>query len=164
MAPPGCSLESVFFNHSPEIFVRVNIELRIDRFSSVDDQIISDSINVELINILPERDNDFAVDCLVDGGISGGHILFPFCVVLEDVSSCGIPEIVVWANVKCSVNLFTCSDDVGVNDRISIIFCGVLADRIFDFLGGIGGHLFPFCVTLCFVSSIIHLLAAPRKL
>lgn len=107
--------------------------------------------------------DDFVVDCLVDGGVSGGH-LFPFCMVLENVSSCGIPEIVVWADVKCSVNLFTCSDDVGVNDRISIIFCGVLADRIFDFLGGIGGHLFPSCVTLCFVSSTIHLLAAPHKL
>lgn len=49
------------FNHSPEIFVRVDIKLRVDGCTSVDNEIISDSINVELVSILTEGNDDFVV-------------------------------------------------------------------------------------------------------
>lgn len=53
--------EVMCFNHSPEVFVRVDIKLRVDGCTSVDNEIISDSINVELVSILTEGNDDFVV-------------------------------------------------------------------------------------------------------
>lgn len=68
--------EVMCFNHKPEVFIRVNVELRINRCTTVDNEIISNGVNVELVGVLTKRDNDFVVDYIVNSGISGGYILF----------------------------------------------------------------------------------------
>lgn len=68
--------------------------------------------------------------------------------VLESI--CGgldTPEVIVWADIECSVKLFACADDVGGNNGVTVMFCDVLAERGGFIVGGVGGgHFsFPFC-------------------
>ena len=74
-------------------------------------------------------------------------------------SICGsldTPEVIVWADIECSVKIFACADDVSGNNGVTVMFCDVLAERGGFIAGGVGGGhiLFLSVVDFCLMSLI----------